>query len=47
MATNNVEKRRKVRALEARRDALMVTAAKNKNELVKVRADLKHTRKAG
>ncbi len=44
---SSVEQRRKVRALEAKRDQLIVTAEKTKQQLAIVRADLKHTRRAG
>jgi|WetSurMetagenome_2_1015567.scaffolds.fasta_scaffold30390_4 hypothetical protein len=44
MAKTNIERRRKLRALEARRDALMQASQKNKTELAKVRAELKSVR---
>jgi len=44
MATS-IEKRRKVRALEAKRDKLMENKSKATAELSKVRAELKHTRR--
>jgi len=48
MATRtNVDHRRKVRALEAKRDELIVSQEKTKQQLVTVRADLKHQRKLG
>lgn len=47
MATNSVEHRRKVRALEAKRDQLIQTQEKTRQQLAVVRADLKHQRKAG
>lgn len=43
----NIAHRRKVRELEARRDRLLEQTAKNKNEITKVRAELKHVRKVG
>lgn len=45
MAASNIEKRRKIRALEAKRDALMEAKGKNASELAKVRAELKHQRR--
>lgn len=49
MAVNKstVQHRRKVRALEAKRDALLQAQEKNKLQLTLVRADLKHQRKVG
>jgi len=48
MATRtSVEHRRKIRALEAKRDQLVQTAEKTKQQLALVRADLKHQRRAG
>lgn len=44
MAKTNIDRRRKLRALEARRDALMQNAQKNKTELAKIRAELKSVR---
>jgi len=44
MATT-IEKRRKIRALEAKRDSLLEQAKKAKAGLATVRADLKHARK--
>lgn len=44
MAKTNIDRRRKLRALEARRDSLMQSAQKNKTELAKVRAELKSVR---
>jgi hypothetical protein len=41
MAKTSIDKRRKVRELEARRDALLVSKQKNVTELAKVRAELK------
>jgi hypothetical protein len=43
MATN-VEKRRRIRALEAKRDQLMQSKVKNVTELAKIRAELKSVR---
>jgi len=42
----NIEQRRKVRALEAKRDQLMLTKEKAVMELTKTRAELKAVRKA-
>lgn len=49
MATgkSSVAQRRKIRALEAKRDQLIEAAQKNKQQLTVVRADLKHQRKVG
>jgi hypothetical protein len=48
MATkSSVAHRRKIRALEAKRDALIESSEKNKQQLTIVRADLKHQRKVG
>ena len=44
MTTRDIAKRRKVRALEARRDKLMENTERNKVELKKVRAELKAIR---
>jgi len=44
MAKSNIERRRKIRALEARRDSLMQAKNKNQSELAKVRAELKTVR---
>jgi hypothetical protein len=44
---SGVEHRRKIRALEAKRDVLIQTQEKTKQQLALVRADLKHQRKAG
>jgi hypothetical protein len=41
----NLEQRRKVRALEAKRDQLMVAKEKAATELTKTRAELKLVRK--
>ena len=38
---SNIDRRRSVRALEAKRDALLQNQEKNKTELAKVRAELK------
>jgi predicted nucleic acid-binding Zn-ribbon protein len=43
MATN-IERRRRIRALEAKRDSLMQNKNKNQAELAKVRAELKTVR---
>lgn len=48
MATKtSVEHRRRVRALEAKRDQLIQAQEKNRQQLTVVRADLKHVRKVG
>jgi hypothetical protein len=48
MATKStVEHRRRVRALEAKRDKLLQDTEKNKQQLNLVRADLKLLRKVG
>jgi len=48
MAKSTIGKRRKIRALEAKRDALLEASSKNKTELAKVRAELKSEKsKAG
>jgi hypothetical protein len=44
---SSVDHRRKIRALEAKRDALIQASEKNRQQLTLVRADLKHQRKAG
>lgn len=46
-AKSSVAQRRKVRALEARRDQLIETKEKAVKLLAVVRAELKHQRKAG
>ncbi len=46
-AKSSVEQRRKIRALEAKRDQLLQAGEKNKQQLAVVRADLKHQRRAG
>jgi len=46
-AKTSVEHRRRVRALEAKRDALIQAQEKNRQQLTVVRADLKHQRKVG
>jgi len=45
MATDRIALRRKIRELEAKRDRLTESNTKNKTELAKVRAELKHMRK--
>lgn len=45
MAKSTIVHRRKVRELEAKRDRLMESTVKNRNELAKVRAELKSVRK--
>jgi len=42
---SSLEQRRRIRALEAKRDMLMESKKKNASELAKVRAELKHQRK--
>jgi hypothetical protein len=44
MATSSIEKRRRIRALEAKRDVLMESKTKSQTELAKVRAELKSVR---
>lgn len=44
MAKSSIEKRRKLRALEAKRDALLESKTKSATELAKVRAELKSVR---
>jgi hypothetical protein len=41
MSKSNIDRRRTVRALEAKRDQLLQNQEKNKTELAKVRAELK------
>lgn len=41
----SIDKRRRVRALEAKRDSLLEAQTKNKTELAKVRAELATARK--
>lgn len=38
---SNIDRRRTLRALEAKRDSLLQAADKNKTELAKIRAELK------
>lgn len=45
MAKSTIAHRRKVRELESKRDRLMESTVKNRNELAKVRAELKSVRK--
>lgn len=45
MAKSSIEKRRKIRALEARRDTLMQKSNSAKQELAAVRLQLKSVRK--
>jgi hypothetical protein len=45
MATKGIEHRRKVRAIEARRDKLMEASQKARAELAKTRVELKHMRR--
>jgi len=44
MARTSVEKRRKLRALEAKRDSLLESKTKNRSELAKIRAEIKMLR---
>lgn len=44
---STLQKRRRVRELEAKRDKLLEMAKKVKSDLVNTRALLKHTRKEG
>jgi hypothetical protein len=44
MARTSLEKRTKVRALEAKRDALLMAKKKNTSDLAKVRAELRVVR---
>ena len=44
MAKSSIDKRRKIRALEAKRDALLEGKNKSASELAKVRAELKTVR---
>lgn len=47
MKTNTtIDKRRRVRALEAKRDSLMATKTTTSTKLAVVRAELKHARKS-
>jgi len=43
---SNVTKRQKVRALEAKRDQLMIKVDQHKTDLARTRADLKRARAA-
>ena len=45
MANSSLAKKRKVRSLEAQRDALLQTNEKNKIKLAQVRAELSLTKK--
>lgn len=47
MAAGQILHRRKIRALETKRDQLLEAKTKQVSELAKVRAELKVTRKAG
>lgn len=44
MARSTIEKRRKLRELEAKRDAHLVNVKKSRAALASVRAELKHLR---
>jgi hypothetical protein len=44
MARTSLEKRQRIRALEAKRDALLGAKKKNHSDLAKVRAELKVAR---
>jgi membrane-bound ClpP family serine protease len=45
MAKMTIDKRRKIRQMEAKRDRLIELNAKSRADLVKIRAELKHARK--
>lgn len=45
MPKSNIQKRREIRALEAKRDKLLESAQKAKSALITVRAQLKDARK--
>lgn len=45
MAASHVERRRKIRAAEAKRDQLQTKLEQNKKELAKARLELKQARK--
>lgn len=45
MAVKTISDRRKLRAMEAKRDKLLESASKAKADLVSVRADIKHMRR--
>jgi len=42
-----IDARRKIRAMEAKRDKLIETSARVRADLIKTRAELKHARKSG
>lgn len=44
MAVKSIAERRKLRQLEATRDSLLEKAQKARSDLVKVRAELKHSK---
>ncbi len=44
MATKSITERRKLRQLEATRDSLLEKQQKARADLVKIRAELKHSR---
>lgn len=44
MAKSSIEKRRKIRELEAKRDKLLTSKTQSQTELAKVRAELKSVR---
>jgi hypothetical protein len=44
MARSTIEKRRKMRELEAKRDAHLVSVKKSRAALASVRAEIKHMR---
>lgn len=46
MARTSIEKRRAIRAMEAKRDALMSKVKKSRMDLAAVRASLKTSRKS-
>jgi len=47
MASANMQRRRKLRALEAQRDKLIEDISKKRTDLVKVRAELKSEKSKG
>lgn len=46
MSSKNMDKRRKIRALEAARDKLMIQGVLTKNKLAVIRVQLKDARKS-
>jgi len=47
MAASTIEKRRKIRALEAQRDKYLEVTKTARSKLATLRAELKHMRKGG